>query len=251
MTAIYCFSGTGNSLFVARRLAQALDAQVIAIGPDAPLPDADNVVWIFPVYAWGVAPVMRRFIETVSAPDSWHTARHHMVATCGDDIGLTHRQWRRLMRKRRWPDYGTYSVTMPNTYVLFPGFNVDPHPVAQQKLITAEERTNAVARMIVSGFSSDDVAEGRAAWLKSAVVHPLFVRFAMDPAPFHATDACISCGKCAADCPLHNITISQDRPQWKNNCAMCLRCYHGCPTHAVAYGGITRGKGQYKGPVKD
>lgn len=252
MTVIYCFSGTGNSRFVASRLAKALGAQVIMIGSGkVALPDADNVVWVFPAYAWGVAPVMRRFIETVSAPDSWLSARHHMVVTCGDDIGLTHRQWRRLMQARRWHDYGAYSVIMPNTYVLFPGFDVDSKHIEQQKLTSAEDRVNSIADMISCGFCGDDVVEGMAAWLKSAVVHPLFVRFAMDPTPFHATDACSGCGKCALSCPMHNIMLSNGRPQWGTDCAMCLRCYHGCPAHAVAYGGITRGKGQYKGPVRD
>ena len=59
MTSIYCFSGTGNSLFVANKLALLLDGNVIMT--NAPVQQVEahevtDVVWVFPTYAWGIAP---------------------------------------------------------------------------------------------------------------------------------------------------------------------------------------------------
>lgn len=243
MTDVYCFSGTGNSLFVATRIADALNGRVCMITDcrGADVTSADDVVWVFPVYSWGIAPVMRRFMETVDVGGK----RHHMVCTCGDDIGLTHWQWRRIMASRGQKACGAYSVGMPNTYVLLPGFDVDSPEVERQKLSASCGRIDEVAQKIASGFCGDDVVEGRMPWIKSKVIYPLFARFGMSPKPFHPTVHCTGCGTCAAACPLNNIKMRNHRPLWGNDCAMCLRCYHICPAHAVAYGKATRDKGQY------
>ncbi len=243
MTVVYCFSGTGNSLFVARRIAEELNGRVRMITDcsDQDTEPVDDVVWVFPVYSWGIAPVMCRFMKFAPVVGK----RHHMVCTCGDDIGLTHRQWRKIMASRGWTACGAYSVAMPNTYVLLPGFDVDSPDVELQKLAGAESRIDNIIRRIASGYSGDDVVEGAMAWLKSVVIYPLFVRFGMSPKPFHATEQCVGCGKCASSCPLMNIRMRNHRPCWGNDCALCLRCYHVCPYHAVAYSSATRHKGQY------
>ena len=76
-------------------------------------------------------------------------------------------------------------------------------------------------------------------------------------AAYHATDLCISCGRCAAVCPLHNITIDKPspdapapRPAWHGQCNHCEACYHHCPTNAIQYGKATKGKGQYHHPTQ-
>ena len=61
-THLYCYTGTGNSLWVARRLADALgDAVVISMrgklsASAAPVAAADAVGIIFPVHMWGPPP---------------------------------------------------------------------------------------------------------------------------------------------------------------------------------------------------
>ena len=138
---------------------------------------------------------------------------------------------------------------MPNTYVLLPGFDVDSPVVADAKLAAAPARISAIARGIRHRARVDDVIRGSMPWLKSRIVYPLFRRFMMSPRPFRATDSCTSCGLCARECPMGNITIGSDgRPSWGDDCALCLGCYNRCPSHAVAYGRATAAKGQYHAP---
>ncbi len=247
---IFVFSGTGNSLYVAHRLSGILGDKVIQITKGCQLlaPDNGRIIWVFPVYSWGIPPVVQREIESYR-----HGANveHFAVMTCGDDTGNTHRQWRRLINKLGGRPMSTYSVQMPNTYVLMKGFDVDPDNIANDKLNRADARISNIADQIKSGTANiDDVTTGDFAWVKSTVIYPWFKRFAMSPRPFHPTDACIRCGLCAKSCPMQNIIMDGSQPSWGNDCALCLRCYHICPTRAVAYGNATLNKGQYKTLIK-
>lgn len=242
---ILYFSGTGNSHYIARMLAEELGENNpvdIASAPDHIDLDHEQVIWVFPIYSWGVPPVVLRYMESVTINGSW---RHWMVCTCGDDIGLAHRQWRKAITNRDWDAGGSFSVIMPNTYTLMRGFDVDSDAIIRRKLNAAAARVREIAVCMMQGREPDDVTTGRFAKIKSRIIYPWFVKHAMSPKPFHATDACNGCGTCARSCPLHNIDMDARHPSWGNNCALCLRCYHICPTHAVAYGRATKGKGQY------
>ena len=143
---IACFSGCGNSRLVADRLAESLNDCVTAIRHDtdwsAAGGDTTHMVWVFPVYSWGIPPVVASHIASAVLPE---TLDHYMVCTCGDDTGLTDRQWRRMIRRRGWKAVGTWSVIMPNTYVTLPGFDVDSPAVASRKLEAAAARNPDIA----------------------------------------------------------------------------------------------------------
>ena len=244
---IVWFSGTGNSRLVAKRLSELLDMPAVAMteADPADVATADSVVWVFPIYSWGVPPVVRQFIGRCSLQPE---QPHFMVCTCGDDIGLAHLMWRRCIRLAGANPIGTFSVQMPNNYTLLPGFDVDSEAVAQCKLRQAPERIAAVARAIRHSARVDDVVRGSMPAVKTRGIYPLFVRFEMSPSKFHFTSACIRCGKCASACPMSNISMSGDGPVWGENCALCLAGYHVCPVHAVMYGRRTARKGQYMAP---
>jgi ferredoxin len=243
---ILYFTGTGNSGYAAQQLAALTDDRAIALTEPGADVDArgERVVWVMPVYSWGVPPVVAALMRRL---DLGATGRHFLVVTCGDDIGNTHRQWQRLARRRRWSTAGQWSLQMPNTYTLMKGFNVDSTDVARRKLEAAPTRLEHIARAIMADSDEVDVVRGSWAWAKSAIIRPWFARFAMSPRPFHALESCTGCGRCASLCPLGNIAMD-GTPRWGDNCALCLRCYHACPQHAVAYGKATVGKGQYLCP---
>lgn len=255
---IFCFSGTGNSLWVARQLAKELNDEIITIGKE-PLNCRyvgavnERIIWVFPIYSWGLPPVVKHFMTNSWLEFDGLLFQHYMVCTCGDDIGLAHKQWRKIIQKRRWNARSTFSVQMPNTYTLMKGFDVDSHEIVTRKLTNALTRVGEIAQQIKHGAilpATDDVTTGSWAWVKTRIIYPYFMRFCMSPKPFHATHDCIGCSRCARECLMQNITMINDRPHWGNNCTMCLRCYHTCSQHAIAYGKATRYKGQYLCPKK-
>lgn len=238
---ILVFSGTGNSMYVAQSLSRILGERVVTYPAVVQANDNERIIWCFPVYSWGVPPVVIRWIDACRSALT-ASGDHYAVMTCGDDAGLTARQWRRLIGTKA---HGAFTVIMPNIYVLMRGFDTDPAEVEDAKIAAAEQRIADIARAIETGFSGDDVTRGRFAFIKSKIIYPGFVSHAMSPKPFHPTEGCVGCGICSRTCPLHNISMKDHRPCWGDNCAQCLRCYHICPHHAVAYGKATRGKGRY------
>jgi NAD-dependent dihydropyrimidine dehydrogenase PreA subunit/putative NADPH-quinone reductase len=211
---------------------------------------AAMVVWVFPIYSWGVPPIVLRFIDKVKLKGG-DEARHYMVCTCGDDIGRADDQWRQHLSQRGWTPRGAFSVIMPNTYVCMKGFDVDSKELEAEKLAAMPARVDEIAAAIECGYADSDVTRGGWAWLKTNVVYGWFRAFQMSPMPFRAdAQKCSSCGLCARSCPLMTIQLKDGRPQWGPSCTMCLRCYHRCPTKAIAYGKQTAEKGQYRSPAK-
>lgn len=261
---IIYFTGTGNTAMAARRLAKELgESRIVSLDRRLTPPYAgleaveewERVVWMFPTYSWDVPPVVKRYMRGVELPGG-EKAEHYMVTTCGDDTGLTHRQWRKEMARRGWKAKGAYSVQMPNTYTLMKGFDVDQPELAQEKLDRMPQRIKEIAAKIKEGGKSgDDVESGKWAWVKTKVIAPWFHQFDMSPRPFHTnSERCTRCGRCVVECPMNNIRIERAGcPEWGDNCALCLRCYHHCREKAVEYGNETNGKGQYVCPerIKD
>lgn len=51
---------------------------------------------------------------------------------------------------------------------------------------------------------------------------------------FSSDESCIGCGKCVKECPLDNIVLNKrKRPEWGNNCELCLICEMVCPVQAI------------------
>lgn len=253
---VYYFSGTGNSAFVATTLANFLSMKQGFI-PDLdpaslPLPE-DNLLFVFPVYSWGVPPLVAQFISGLSQEFVDYVNANGFlidcVMTCGDETGLAPEMLLTHFRKAGLTVNSIRSVIMPNNYVLLPGFNVDPKELEEKKLAACEGRILEIAQALNRGERGIDVTKGSMAWIKTRLIFPLFMRWGMFPSKWRYTESCISCGKCARICPMLNVTMKDSHPAWGKRCCSCLGCYHICPVHAVAYGRETKKKGQYIIPV--
>lgn len=249
---IYYFSGTGNSKFVASSLGKLLNQEIKFI-PEVEVeeenPDENGYGLIFPVYSWGIPPIVKEFVDNFSE-GFWERlnvlqSKVWCIAVCGDEIGLTADMLIKLFKGKTKIE-SIWSVIMPNNYVLLPGFDVDPKQLENEKLAAIPNRLLKIADGIMSGIKTIDVIVGKFPYIKSKLIYPLFVKWGIFPSKWHYTESCIGCGKCAKICPLLNIKLNENRhPQWNNHCCSCLACYHICPVHAVEYGKETTKKGQY------
>lgn len=246
---IYYFSGTGNSRHVAQSLAKATGDDLRFI-PECEFQGYTDVLgFVFPVYSWGVPTVVLDFIRALPKCDK-EDMYVFMVATCGDDVGLTDKMLEKELRAKNIELDLSFSVTMPNTYVLLPGFDVDSKDVEQLKLEKSKARLSAIAEKINSRVKETDVVRGGMAWLKTKVIYPLFTKYGINSAKWRAEDSCVGCELCSKVCPVSNIDMDCGKPKWGRQCVSCTACYHVCPKHAVRYGNATKKKGQYRTLLK-
>lgn len=252
---IYYFSGTRNSRYAAMRLGSLTGEEVRFIPATDPChesmdPDKDRSIGlVFPVYAWGVPPIVTEFIrkwpESLIEDIKTKGLPVWCLATCGDETGMAVDMLRKVLGKRGVTLSGAWSLLMPNVYVLLPGFGTDPKEVERRKLTDAVGRIGHIAERINGRIWEEDVRLGPWPRVKTALVYPLFKKWGVNAKKWHYTDACIGCGKCARACPVDNIAMTDRHPEWGINCTSCCACYHVCPTRGAQYGSVTKEAGQY------
>ncbi|MGI6031181.1 MAG: EFR1 family ferrodoxin [Eubacteriales bacterium] len=250
---IFYFSGTGNTLHAARKVA-APGEQVISMAEELQkkgrltyqLAPGESVGFFFPVYAWAVPRIVERFVRRCSFK-GYEDNFTYGLCTCGSEAGNAMEQLSQLLQKKKMSLHSAFSVAMPDNYIVM--FDVDSPTVIQKKLEQAEEKLGQIAGMVHSRQRGIFwVTRGKGVRLKQYVVTPLFHAFAMDPRKFHATDACVGCNLCSIICPTGNIVLKAGRPVWGRDCARCLACIHRCPREAIQYGKGTYKRGRYCHP---
>ena len=252
---IFYFSATGNSLWTAKQLGEYFKLPLIsvtkALKTDSYQYDVSGsslILFVFPVHSWGPALSMLSFIEQLKMK-GYSNQSIHAICTCGDDCGETNKVMNRILHKKGLSLSGTFSITMPNSYILLPGFDVDSKEIERKKLEKAPQRLSEIIKAIENGIQSNNLYyPGSCAGLKTKLVYTLFKNFIRGKTKFKVTDKCISCGLCVKICPENNIIMKKSTPKWGNQCVQCLACMHRCPTQAIECGKITTQKGRYKNP---
>ena len=235
-TKIYWFSGTGNSLSVAKTLAEKLpDADLIPMAKAIQNPPeaADRIGLVFPVYAFGPPAMVERFIAKLKAPPDVYL---FSVCTCAVTSGTTTHFVKKMLRRRGLDLAALWTVKQPENY---PPLGGTPDPKSQLKTQTAAAAS--VDRI------ADDLQWSPCGLLQKAglfwrtaglFIYPAFRWFERHGADrfFRADSKCNGCGLCAKICPVQNIEMKRDRPEWRGHCEQCFACFHWCPQKAVQYG---------------
>lgn len=250
---IFYFSGTGNSLYVAKKISETQGERLVSVACEFDRKDTvfeyefrekELLGFVFPVYAWGPPGIVIDFISKLRI--SGGKPYVFSVCTCGDDEGYATRLLQKALTKAGLPVDSAFTVIMPNNYII--GFDVDSKDVESEKLRKAEEKLQIINSVISNRQKGVfDLIPGRLPGLKTAIVNPLFNRFARNTKSFYATEECTGCGICEKVCPMHTITV-KDKPVWGKACTQCLACIHRCPVHAIQYGKATVRKGRYVHP---
>ena len=254
---IFYFTGTGNSLWVAKMLSETFHETLISIATELNEKKEENLVYslradekiffVYPVHSWGPAVSIMRFIARLKLENYFHQPIYS-VATCGDECGYANRLLGKALNSRQLVLTNAYSVTMPNNYILLPGFSVDSKEIEKKKLEQAPIRMAEIIKAIQTEKTLDLYHKGGAPWIKTYLVYPLFANLAIGKNSFRVTDACISCGLCERICPTQTIRMKDGKPIWTDTCVQCVACIHRCPVRAIEYGKETIKKGRYYHP---
>lgn len=238
------FSGTGNSRYAAKRIAELTGDTLISINrrlkehDDSAVNAEGSLVFVGPVYAGRLPRVMEDYIRRVTFTGA---DRVYFVATCAQTPWITETYVKKLCAEKGFSLLGFNSVVMPQGYIV--GGGTQPQEVNEKILKAAEPKIIGIAERIRDGRPLAPEQPGKA--MMSRVLNPIMYATMISAKGFTVSDRCAGCGKCAERCPLNNIRLVDGKPTWGKNCTHCMACIAGCPAEAIEYGKKTQGKPRY------
>ena len=243
---ILYFSGTGNSKYVAKRIADALGDEILNLNDRIKASDTSSVetderlIIVTPTYAWRIPRVVRDWLrktELRGAKQVW------FVMTCGSEIGNADKYNRELCAEKAIFCMGTAQIVMPENYIAM--FSAPQADEARQIVAQAEPRIDRAIAAIQANQLFAPTRNNLYDRLMSGPVNPVFYKCFVKADAFTVSDACIGCGQCAKRCPMNNVTLKDGKPSWGKNCTHCMACICYCPVSAIEYGKKSVGQPRY------
>lgn len=245
-TVIYYYSATGNSLYVARELQQAINGVEIrsiaqAIQEDKPEAKADCVGFVFPMHYFGLPLQVEEFLHKLTILESPYI---FAIATCGVPYwGRPFVDAAKILQEKNQQLQAAWYVRLVSNYIPWRDIAADWQIAVRAWL--AERKLKKIASAIGN-------REQHETWqlLRKfcAGYHDKWKARQQEFAENFQCDKelCTSCGLCERICPKGNILRPQGQPIWQQDCVECLGCLHICPTEAINYGEQTKGRKRYR-----
>lgn len=254
---IYYFSGTGNSLAVARDISEKINGTLIPVASvieqERIDSDADVIGIVFPIYDFKPAKIIGRFIPKLHHRDD---AYLFAVCTYGITPGKTMRHVDTMLTSCGGKLSAGFAVQMPHNGLGSQIFSTDQHELmftAWQKKCNdicdvihdreqeVLESSNLFASVVLSGVFLKTIP---ILWSLAKQV----ITQGWNSLQYFADERCDGCGICQRICPVKNIAMIDDRPSWSDHCEGCFACVHWCPQAAVQIGSLTRNMPRYHHP---
>jgi ferredoxin len=249
-TEIYYFSGTGNSLVVARDIAGKTYGKLVSIpsviNEDRIKLETDVIGLVFPVYYatndCGIPLIVGRFVRKLENLNSKYI---FAVCTCGYMPGTTIENLRKAIESRGGKLAGGFTVRMSAK-------NLDERK--QQKMRAKRKKkleviceyvnarregtfeTRGLLRKILLAplrVLEKPVFMYRYRKLSNTSKKPFSELIPLADRSFRTNEKCTGCGTCARVCPVNNIEMVDGKPVWLHHCETCYGCYGWCPKNAI------------------
>ena len=230
---IYYFSGTGNSLQTARILAGKIGgAQLVAMRSGVqppPVPEAEAVGFVCPVYEWDVPEVVKAFVERLELrPEAYY----FMVATYIAIHGRCFETVDRALRAKGCRlDYARALRCVASQCIAY-----EPFPPAKWMVPRSERKAARIGAELAARKRRPcpRMSPLARALYPKMMVPFLNVEREFDKG-FFTSERCTGCGVCRRVCPCGNITLEAGRPVWHHRCLGCDACVAYCPTKAIQF----------------
>ena len=240
---IYCYSGSGHCLNMAKSIASRLgDTDIVlmrAFPEKTDAREAKRVGFVFPCYGGGLPGHVEEYVRAIQiAPGAYKFAVEQFAGYMGcglhiidEIVGLDY--WNLIS------NHSTCIWLMPHGLCLPPTSKEEAQARLDRKAMEVAAAVKAFER------SAKKPPEKKLFALESKAfsqLHPKRTK------KFSVSDACIGCGTCARICPRGNITLQDKKPRFGTDCIGCLSCLQFCPKEAINMGKVTEKRERFPNP---
>lgn len=223
---LFYFTGTGNSLYAAKRLEEDPISIPQMIKNETLSFTADTIGIVAPVYGHELPPMVKDFLKRAK----FHTDYFYIILTYGNRHGGASELAETFCRECGiTPSYINVLLMVDNW---LPGFDMDEQRTLDKKTEEHLERIITDVhnrRRMISEVTDADRA-----------VHQQFIKN-MEKLPDDAwkklvrvTPSCVGCGLCTKVCPSGSMQMEKGQAvHIPENCQTCLACIHHCPYGAI------------------
>jgi formate hydrogenlyase subunit 6/NADH:ubiquinone oxidoreductase subunit I len=254
------FTGTGNSLKVLSTCQDVFiknkhSVNSSAIKTDEQIEPTDLLGFCFPVYAFGIPRICRKYLNKLQPFKNKQQAFILVTAGDADESGFSIREATKLLEKKNCTIIYTGVVQMPINWTTSP---LPPFPPDKEEAKLIIEKgvnlSKSMAWEIITGTNKFHKFNFPKRYRKIKFYSDYFLFKYLGIANlwrnFKVYESCTGCGICARICPTSSINIIDKKPSWTSTCEQCMRCVNYCPNEAIfqTMGGTTKGKNKYLEP---
>ena len=239
---IYCYSGTGNCLDMAKKIASGIGGADIVLMRKAPaVTDATGykrVGFVVPCYGGGLPGGVEDYVKSIRiAPDAYKFGVIQFAGYMGSGLHKIDK----AVGLDYWGTLGMHSSAI----WLMPHALCFPPKTVKMSLRGLDKKAAKIAADVKSGVTRKAPPKRTLFALESAAfpqVNKLLNK------KMHVSDACIGCGTCAKLCPKGNIEIVNGKAVIGKNCIACMTCVQYCPKEAINVAKLTTKRQRYQNP---
>ncbi len=236
-TSIYYFTGTGNSLKIAKDLNNTIeDSELIPIAQlwelENPKSKSEKVGFIFPLYYSGLPKIVVDFINKLDLSKSNYIFT--IITNAGDINEQPLQQLNKMLERKLKRLNAGFFITMPNNYII--GFDIHSEVEQKEFFKNATMQIESISKVIKNNkenltqeiFEKDlSQSEGINKKFRGEVNR--------SDTSFYVDDNCSRCGLCERVCPVNNIILIEGLPYWQHKCQQCLACINFCPERSIQF----------------
>jgi len=250
-TEIYYFSGTGNSLHVAKELEKHLPEAallpILSLVNDKRITTKGKTVgFIFPHYASALPKIVRKFLNKLNLDSAEYL---FAIVTRGRTETTAFLEIDSILGKQNKRLNSFFAITMPSgSEPLVKGY---ASRITEERIHRLElemmVRLDSIQRIIINKEISREKDTGAVTPPPSFLVpflpvirliRPLLVRFGKlveTSFELYHDEKCTGCGLCANVCLSGKVQMVDERPIWEQTvkCHGCFACLNYCPLESI------------------
>lgn len=253
------FSGTGNSyktidtckeIFIQNGCEVTLYSVVDKPGINE---DVDLIGFCFPVYAFGIPRICRKYLSNLSRFESPVKAFVLITAGNSQEAGFSIKESIKLLKKKGVAVTYTKVIQMPANWTVL--MNPPPKEEARSMIDDGIAEAKEVAQDIMNSVTNHHTFNYPPTYSKLGFYkdYYLFKWLGLSNywREFRVDETCDACGLCEKICPTDSIEMADGRPEWSKACEQCMRCVNYCPKLAIFQkrGGSIKDKNTYYEPT--